>query len=403
MKATGRAGQWVLYAAVALLALGWAVGFDVSIGIAPTANLGYYLPLVAFVAVPWLVAVWLLWRARPAGSGTRQPATDGPARLLAAAVATLPGDRRDWGAAMTAELARVQGRSVRWRFAAGCARAALFPPRASRVPVLVAGALAAALTAGLAVGAALPALRVFVVAFVVIVGVPAVVAVARSCRLGPSVSGLAITAVGLVGVAACIAVTGQFLARYPIAALHLQPATALFLAALLAGCVWLTLAPPRWLTTTGRLPRGIAIVAAVALGAGLLVVSRLGLRDVAGLDAGIFGYLFGVPIGVVFAGSLLAAAVRRSFRAGVQAAVWTALLASPVIFAIAVSEAVHWYQLHTSLILAGDSVPLHAVGENLRNFTWGLLLFPLWWLPFGVLGAAVGAAGWRWPRRRLEA
>jgi len=53
--------------------------------------------------------------------------------------ATLPADRRDWGAAMAAELAQVRSRSSRWWFAAGCARGALFPPRNSRAPVLVVG------------------------------------------------------------------------------------------------------------------------------------------------------------------------------------------------------------------------------------------------------------------------
>ena len=63
---------------------------------------------------------------------------------------------------------------------------------------------------------------------------------------------------------------------------------------------------------------------------------------------------------------------------------WTALLASLVTYAVAVSEALRWYALDTSLILASDAVPLSAVGENLRNFTWALLLLPYWWLPFGV-------------------
>lgn len=53
----------------------------------------------------------------------------------------------------------------------------------------------------------------------------------------------------------------------------------------------------------------------------------------------------------------------------------------------------------TSLILAGDAVPLDAVGENLRNFVWALVLVPFWWLPFGVLGAAGGGyAARRLPR-----
>jgi hypothetical protein len=40
----------------------------------------------------------------------------------------MPAGRRDWGAAMLAELAQLQNPSARWRFALGCAQAALFPP-----------------------------------------------------------------------------------------------------------------------------------------------------------------------------------------------------------------------------------------------------------------------------------
>jgi hypothetical protein len=54
---------------------------------------------------------------------------DWPARLLTSAVRCLPAERRDWGAAMLAELAHLQQPFARRRFALGCARVALFPPR----------------------------------------------------------------------------------------------------------------------------------------------------------------------------------------------------------------------------------------------------------------------------------
>ena len=55
--------------------------------------------------------------------------TDGPQRLLAAAIRLLPNERRGWGLAMLAELGQLQHPSTRWRFALGCARVAIFPPR----------------------------------------------------------------------------------------------------------------------------------------------------------------------------------------------------------------------------------------------------------------------------------
>ena len=207
----------------------------------------------------WAVAAWLLWRAWWRQAGVRLWALDGPARLLAAATATLPADRRDWGAAMAAELAQVpvQERAARWRFATGCARAAIFPPGGTRAAVGVAGALAVTATGAtsLAAGAALPAGRVFAPTFVGLLGGLATLAVARSHRAGWAWPGAAITGLGLAGVAACIAATGYYLAESPAyrqadppaTLASLPPVTAAVLAVLLAGCLWLALRPPRWL------------------------------------------------------------------------------------------------------------------------------------------------------------
>jgi hypothetical protein len=75
---------------------------------------------MAVFGTPWMVAAWLLWRAWWRQAGAKLSTLDGPGWLLAAAAATLPGGRRDRGAAMAAELAQVQGSAARWRFAAGC-------------------------------------------------------------------------------------------------------------------------------------------------------------------------------------------------------------------------------------------------------------------------------------------
>jgi hypothetical protein len=56
---------------------------------------------------------------------------------------------------------------------------------------------------------------------------------------------------------------------------------------------------------------------------------------------------------------------------------------------VALPEAVRWYAHDASLLLASDAVPLNAVGENLRNFTWSLWLLPFWWLPFGLIGGGL--------------
>jgi hypothetical protein len=58
---------------------------------------------------------------------------DVPTLLLTRAVRRMPADRGDWGAAMLAELAQLQHPATRWRFALGCTRVALFPPRQGRL------------------------------------------------------------------------------------------------------------------------------------------------------------------------------------------------------------------------------------------------------------------------------
>lgn len=53
---------------------------------------------------------------------------DCPAWILAMAVRRMPDERREWGAAMQAELAHIREPYTRWQFVWGCARVALFPP-----------------------------------------------------------------------------------------------------------------------------------------------------------------------------------------------------------------------------------------------------------------------------------
>jgi hypothetical protein len=78
------------------------------------------------------VIVLLVWVARPArGRGVRGPTpgvSDGPSRLLGWAVRALPADRAPWGEAMFGELQEMRNRRQRWRFAAGCAGAAILLP-----------------------------------------------------------------------------------------------------------------------------------------------------------------------------------------------------------------------------------------------------------------------------------
>ena len=83
------------------------------------------------LATGLIVAALLVWVARPTRRrGTRPAAAvdDAPSRLLAWAVDVLPADRAPWGEAMFGELQQLDNRRQRWRFAVGCAGAAVLVP-----------------------------------------------------------------------------------------------------------------------------------------------------------------------------------------------------------------------------------------------------------------------------------
>jgi hypothetical protein len=278
----------------------------------------------------------------------------------------------------------VPDRRARWWFAAGCARTAVFPPRGHRVSVLAVAALATAAVAAtwLAVGHALPTMQGFAVMFAAFVGAMATVAVARSRRLHRPAHGPLITITGLVGVAACVAATGYSLGADGSATLESSPAIAL--AVMLAGCLWLTLAPPRALTTS-RLARRAGVGVALAFGAGVFLATRLNETN----GEGIVGYLLSAPVFVFFIASALVAAIDRSFLAGVQTAVWAVVVTCLLTFAVFVVEALRWYHIHQTSLLDGDNN-----GQYIESaISWILIALPLWTLPFGIIGAALGAIG----------
>jgi hypothetical protein len=378
--------EFALAAAVfAVFAALWVIGIVTS---DPPPPQDAYLAtaiLLAVVATPWVAAVLLSWRAwtRKAARLSTLTTMDGPARLLAAATAALPDHRRDWGAAMSAELTHVQGRSARWWFAAGSARTALFPPRGSRIPVFASGALtaAAAVTTALAVGHALPAMRLFAVTFVVLVGTAGTMAVARWHHNRKAVPSPTIAATGTAGAAACIAGTAYLLAEHPTAGEQLSPPAAVILAVVLAGGLWLALTPPRALTSS-RLAPALGVTAALTLGIGFLVIARSSIHT----DSGPMIWLLLAPAGIFFLASTVAAAVGRSFRTGVQTAVWTALIGTLLIFAIWIPESIYRYGIDAGLLLDGDDAP---IGENLADAIFFLIAIPVLGFPFGVIGAAV--------------
>jgi hypothetical protein len=135
------------------------------------------------------------------------------------------------------------------------------------MPALTAGVVVASIAAaGPAVGAAVPGLRVFAVTFTSLVGAMVVLAVARSRRPRLRLPVPAATVLVTGGVAASIAGTVILLRREPAAAQYLPPPSAVYLAAVLAGCLWIALGSPRWLGTS-RLAPHLGAAAAVVFAA----------------------------------------------------------------------------------------------------------------------------------------
>lgn len=242
---------------------------------------------------------------------------------------------------------------------------------------------AAAIAATPAVGRALPGMQVFAAAFIFVAGAIATLVVARRGYVSLAAPGPSLGVCGVAGIAGSVLSVSSFLARHPAAAKHFQPAVAVTLAAALATCLWLVLIPPPGLTSS-RLARGTSIGAVAALGLGFLVTSRLTIHTLAGP---VIWILFAPPA-ILFVASALAAAASRSFRAGIQTAVWTALVGALVVFASWLPEAIHRYGIDARLLMDGEMG--YAIEENFDDALWMFLAVPVLGFPFGVIGAAVG-------------
>jgi hypothetical protein len=345
------------------------------------------LLIALFIATPACVAAAIVISARWGRLAALSSTRDGPARLLAVAVGALPGDRTEWAAAMEAELARVDGRRARWWFAVSAARAAVFPPPSSPLPIRVASGAAVVLVVAtaLTVGSELPTLHLFAVTFTALASTVAVVTVARGCRIAPSPALAAIVGAAVTG---CIATTTYVLADHRSAGAALRPVPAVLLAVVLTGGLWLALAPPGALMTS-RTARWIGVAHGFALGIGFLWFT--GFPHDRG--EGAIGFVLFCTIGMFFLVSWVAALIDKSFQSGVQAAVWGATVGLPLIFIIWLTQVLRKFDAGAGLLLDGD-VPPNAVNLITANFSdavfWDFVLISIWALPFGIFGAAAG-------------
>jgi hypothetical protein len=276
--------------------------------------------------------LWVAWRRRAALDS--EP--DAPARLLALAVATLPEARRDWGAAMTAELSGIAGRAARRRFAAGSARAALFPPAGARRPA----------------------------------------------------TGWAGATLAVLGVSAFTAAVVYLLVVHPRETVDATPPfLGVFLVAVLAACLGLTLVAPQALTSSA-LARRVGQWLGVAAGVGLLISSRTGV-----LEAGAMTFIVPVQLLILVIVPAVVAAVTRSLCAAVQSILWGFVFSSVAMLPVYIVEAVRRYDAGGGLYLDGEGGPWTTIGTNLADAVGWLLLFvPGLLVPLGILGAALVTA-----------
>lgn len=271
-------------------------------------------------------------------------------RIVAAAARLLPNERHEWGTAMIAELAHVEGAHSRLRFALGCMRASLV--------------------------ASWPA--------------PA-----------PSKK---ITATMLAGVAACVAIMAYALTRYPIAAAELSGSGTTKFALLMLGYVWIALLPPRTLTASRRAMRigslsGIALAAFVA--PTTWAIESLAPRIVAEPMGPVLVLL--ATTGTFVTCSVRLAASERSFRAGLNAALWVGTVSAPLAFSVDMLGTISGFnfQGHLFEMKPGAAPELSQflskhMGEHLATSMRSLVSLPIFAAALGALGAAVG-------KRRLVA
>lgn len=365
----------------------------------PSPALAVLAVLLAALAIGLLLRIgWI--RAREYRSGR-----DGPELLLDIAVGGLPEERRDWGAAMMAELAQIPDPAVRWRFALGCASVAIAPPVKSGLPVALtaAASAAAAVATSLAMERAVPGLRVFAVTLVALVGALATVTAARPRRPSLAAPGVAV----LLGVAGCIATTLYVVTKYPIAARDPSHIVSVAFALLLAGYLWLALTPPRALAThrcAGRLGVVTALAMHLVIGLGAPAIYASSTSDLAWFCGFIYG--FGVVTILVVTCSALAARIGRSGRAGVVAALWAGMVSALLVFPVFLLSQLHGEfnfgaYLRSNWRHGGmpelDAYLTRYVGEELASCIVALVLFPAMAVLLGLIGAAIGCATRRIP------
>ena len=354
------------------------------------------LPIGVVASTLLVLGVLAAVRRRPGHPSDRPDRPDVPARLLASAARLLSGHRHEWGRAMVAELAYLPPGRERWHFALGTVRVVLFPPGA-RTGVRLAGASlvsGVALAAGLTAHALLPQMQVFTVAFVLLAGGCATLALTGPRPRPPSGRRPAFGAAVLLGVAGVIAFAVYAAAAYPAAAADPTHAFSIVLAAVLAGYLWLALTPPRPVRIAGPAPwYGVA---AVAASLPLWLVDALARHSPTWFTAGVW-LGTSVLIGVA---AVLAGRRTGTVLAGLQAGLSAGLVGGLLLFTGGMTATLAMVRRPpTDPALLADvhrshlpDAATYLVSDNLGGLISMLVLVPIWTVLLGTLAAAVAAS-----------
>jgi len=302
--------------------------------------------IVAIVAVA--SAAGLIFANRAAGG-------DLAFRILSFSSQALPEERGDWGEAMLAELDCVSGRRRRLRFALGCARAALLPPRA--------GAAAQAVRIGAATTA---------------VAVIGLFLYTRNRLLGESYAGPN-SQRGVLGINVDLLFLG------------------LVAASALTALVRSRLTP--WRVRAARLYGAVAgvIVGGIALTASL---PGLAVQDVNGLSPNDWFVL--AALATMLAAGVAAAWSSHDARAGKEAGWWAGAIGGAILFIGLVTLSytnITWFTHDPASLRAfhaypADQIHYTTIGafilkSNLENAAMiGILLLPLFGFALGAVGGA---------------
>lgn len=133
----------------------------------------------------------------------------------------------------------------------------------------------------------------------------------------------------------------------------------------------------------------VAAAVAVAVGAGLLGLSRAGLGD-----DGLGSVTMLLPPVMLFAIAYLCARSTRSLRFGLETGILAALMTLVAVAVIYGVEAAHWYHLAPDVsVLDGDYVDFDSTRAAILDAAHPIILLVhlVFWSPWPILGAWAGA------------